>query len=77
MSLKDHITSEKPPNPMTGDKRRKSDQRSNDKKSSNPDGKLKRKIGTLLKKRYFEKKFVDKKPSDSREFLREKPMPYD
>ena len=60
-----------------GDRRRKPDKGSIDKKPSNPDEKLKRKIGALLKKRYFEKKVIVEKSLDSKGVLGEKPTPYD
>ena len=77
MSLKDHIAGKKPPNPITGNRRRKPDKKSIEKKPLNPDGELKRKIGDLLRKRYYEKKVVDEKPPDPRGVLERKPTPYD
>ena len=77
MSLKDHVANEKPPNPMTGDKGVKLDKGSIDKKPLNPDRKLRRKIGALLKKRYFEKKVVNKKSPNLGRVLGGKPTPYD
>ena len=76
MSLKDYVASEKPPNPMTGDRKRKLDKGSINKKLPNLDGKLRKKIGTLLRKRYFERKVVNEKLPDPRGVLGGKSTPY-
>ena len=62
---------------MIKDRGGKPDKGSINKKSLNPDGKLRKKIDTLLRKRYFEKKVADEKPPDPRGVLRRKPTPYD
>ena len=62
---------------MTGDRGRKLNKGLIGKKPPNLDRKLRRKIGTLLKKRYFEKKVVNEKPLDLEGVLRGKPTLYD
>ena len=77
MSLKNHIAGEKPPNLMTGVRREKSDKGWIDKKPLYLDGKLRSKIGALLRKRYFEMKIVNKKAPDLEKVLGRKLTPYD
>ena len=62
---------------MIGDKGGKPDKKSINKKLPNPDGKLKRKISALLRKRYFEKKVVNEKPLNPEGVIGGKPMLYE
>ena len=62
---------------MTRDRREKPDKRSIYKKPPNLDRKLKRKIDSLWRKRYFKRKVVDEKLPDPGGVLGGKLMPYD
>ena len=77
MSLKeDHIADKKPPNPITGDWKRKPDKDQLIKKPSNLNGELRKKIDNCWRKN-IDKKIVNEKSLDPEGVLGGKPTFYD